>query len=264
MRVSERAGLGFSAGARTQAQNDARYIRRFVAVAGVPVLAGDTYTVVNGAGGTEVALGNPNGALESLLPVNAVGAAFREASDGARIGNRVKINRVGNTPVLAGVRAEGTYQAPTPPLTNVVLFQINSRPVTDGGTGASTVTGGIAFRSRENLGPAAWGTQVEIITGRVGAGATDIPMIVRGAAGISEWLLNLATGRIIPGATSGQLRDPGNTVNRIEWNGTGLGFFNVAPIARPNITGSRGGNAALASLLTNGALLGLWTDGTTA
>jgi hypothetical protein len=257
--------LGFAAGPQTVAQGDARYIRRFVTVAGVPVLAGDTYSVVNGAGGTEVALGNPNGALESLLPVNALAAAFREASDGARIGNRVKINRVGNAPVLAGVRAEGTYAAPTPPLTGVVLFQINARPVTDtGGAGNSTVTGGVAFRSRENLGAAAWGTQVEIITGRVGAAATDIPMIVRGAAGISEWLLNLATGRIIPGATSGQLRDPGNTVNRIEWNGTGLGFFNVAPIARPNITGSRGGNAALASLLTNGALLGLWTDGTVA
>jgi hypothetical protein len=259
------SGIEFVGNGISRAAADARYIPRFVAVAGVPVEAGATYAVVAGSGATEVALGNPSGAVESLLPMNASGVAFREALDGARISNRLKINRVGNTPVLAGVRAAGTYQAPTPPVNNDVLFQVNSRPVTDtGGAGASTVTGGIAFRARENLGAAAWGTQIEMITGRVGAAATDIPMIIRGAAGLSEWLLNLATGRIIPGATSGALRNPANTVNVIEWNATGLGFFNVAPIARPNITGSRGGNAALASLLTQGALLGLWTDGTTA
>ncbi len=42
-----------------------------------------------------------------------------------------------------------------------------------------------------------------------------------------------------------------------------LGFFNTLPAAQPTITGSRGGNAALASLLTGGATLGLWVDGTT-
>lgn len=258
-------GIEFVGNGISRAAADARYIPRFVALAGVPTEAGATYAVVNGVGGNETALGNPTGAVESKQPINALGVAFREANDGGRFDARVKINRVGNTPVLAGVRAEGTYAAPTPPLTNQVLFQVNARPVTDTGTvGASSVVAGIAFRSRENIGAAAYGTQVEMLTGRVGAAATDIPMILRGAAGLSEWLFNLATGRLIPGATSGQLRDPGNTVNRIEWNGTGLGFFNVAPIARPNITGSRGGNAALASLLTQGALLGLWTDGTTA
>lgn len=36
------------------------------------------------------------------------------------------------------------------------------------------------------------------------------------------------------------------------------------PDPLPTITGSRGGNAALASLLTEGATIGLWVDGTTA
>lgn len=40
--------------------------------------------------------------------------------------------------------------------------------------------------------------------------------------------------------------------------------FNVAPIAKPTITGSRGGNAALASLLTALANYGLITDSTSA
>jgi Protein of unknown function (DUF3168)/Head domain of trimeric autotransporter adhesin len=53
---------------------------------------------------------------------------------------------------------------------------------------------------------------------------------------------------------------------RAETNGTAamIGFFGAAAVARPTITGSRGGNAALASLLTALASLGLVTDSTTA
>lgn len=57
------------------------------------------------------------------------------------------------------------------------------------------------------------------------------------------------------------------STTRIETNGTGIGFFTKAPVAKPSITGSRGGNAALASLLTglgDGTGLGLITDNTTA
>ena len=43
-----------------------------------------------------------------------------------------------------------------------------------------------------------------------------------------------------------------------------LGFNSAAPIAKPTISGSRGGNAAVASLLTQLAAYGLITDGTTA
>jgi hypothetical protein len=43
-----------------------------------------------------------------------------------------------------------------------------------------------------------------------------------------------------------------------------LAFNNTAPIAKPTVTGSRGGNAALASLLTALANYGLITDSTTA
>lgn len=42
------------------------------------------------------------------------------------------------------------------------------------------------------------------------------------------------------------------------------GFNNTAPIAKPTVTGSRGGNAALASLLTALASYGLITDSSTA
>jgi hypothetical protein len=43
-----------------------------------------------------------------------------------------------------------------------------------------------------------------------------------------------------------------------------LGFYAATPVTKPTITGSRGGNAALASVLTQLAALGLITDSTTA
>jgi hypothetical protein len=52
----------------------------------------------------------------------------------------------------------------------------------------------------------------------------------------------------------GQLAHTGNTV----------GFYNAAPVVKPTITGAKGGNAALASLLTQLVTLGLIVDTTTA
>lgn len=46
--------------------------------------------------------------------------------------------------------------------------------------------------------------------------------------------------------------------------GTTAGFFGAAPASKPTVTGSRGGNAAVASALTALATLGLITDSTTA
>jgi hypothetical protein len=53
---------------------------------------------------------------------------------------------------------------------------------------------------------------------------------------------------------------------RMEGTGTAaaIGFLGAAAIARPTVTGSRGGNAALASLLTQLASLGLITDSSSA
>lgn len=65
------------------------------------------------------------------------------------------------------------------------------------------------------------------------------------------------------GAGDGQLRSGGGTVN-VRWNNSGLGFYGATPVAKPAVSGSRGGNAALASLLTQLATLGLVTDSTTA
>lgn len=50
---------------------------------------------------------------------------------------------------------------------------------------------------------------------------------------------------------------------RLAAAGGSLGFYGAAAMAKPTVTGSRGGNAALASLLTALASLGLITDSTT-
>ena len=50
----------------------------------------------------------------------------------------------------------------------------------------------------------------------------------------------------------------------IEIDSTGIGVFGAAPIAKPTVSGSRGGNAALASALTALANLGWITDSTSA
>lgn len=53
-------------------------------------------------------------------------------------------------------------------------------------------------------------------------------------------------------------------VSKFAVSSAGIGFFGTTGVAKPTITGSRGGNAALADLLTKLATFGLVTDGTTA
>ncbi len=51
---------------------------------------------------------------------------------------------------------------------------------------------------------------------------------------------------------------------RFSANGTGIGFYTTSPVAKPTVTGSRGGIAALASLLTALSGQGLLTDSSSA
>lgn len=72
---------------------------------------------------------------------------------------------------------------------------------------------------------------------------------------------NLLLGTTTDGMTAGgSLAVAGDLAHR----GSKAGFYNATPITKPAITGSRGGNAALASLLTALVNLGLITDSTSA
>lgn len=65
-----------------------------------------------------------------------------------------------------------------------------------------------------------------------------------------------ATGKVKLQCSSG--------TNQIQIDDTGIGFYGTGTQAKPTITGAKGGNAALASLLTALAAFGLITDNTTA
>jgi hypothetical protein len=59
-------------------------------------------------------------------------------------------------------------------------------------------------------------------------------------------------------------QDVGGVIRHMTFKSDGaVGFFGAGGVTRPTVTGSRGANAALASLLTALAQLGLVTDNTT-
>lgn len=60
------------------------------------------------------------------------------------------------------------------------------------------------------------------------------------------------------------IKTPGAASPQIQMFQSGIGFFGGFPAGKPTVTGSRGGNAALASLLTALAGLGLLTDSSSA
>jgi hypothetical protein len=81
-----------------------------------------------------------------------------------------------------------------------------------------------------------------IDTNKIGAGVA--PNLVLRAGGNNAITMAAASGNV--------------TING------SIGFYNTSPGAKPTVTGSRSANAALASLLTGLATLGLLTDSTTA
>ncbi len=68
----------------------------------------------------------------------------------------------------------------------------------------------------------------------------------------------------VVGTDRHHIKDFAGTFTHMTFKSDGsVGFFGAGGVTRPNITGSRGANAALASLLTSLAQLGLVTDSTT-
>lgn len=207
----------------SRATADGLYLRRFVVVGGVPIETAAVRSQVNASAITETVLENPNGPVQSLIPANALPVGFLENGDGARFGNRIKVARIGVSPVVSAIRAEGSYAAPTPPLSGVDLFLIQARPITGtGGAGTATVVSSIAFQARENLGAAAWGSRVRFSAGRVGAAISDVLLDLQsGGAGVAEIAGVPGTLRIIPGATALVIRDSASTFDSSSFNAAG-------------------------------------------
>ena len=98
-------------------------------------------------------------------------------------------------------------------------------------------------------------------------------------SGFGIWIQDLQDGMsTLVAENSAAIKIDGlNEYGRILWNGssiyevnsgeleieaTKLGFYGAAPVVKPTVTGSKGGNAALASLITALANLGLIVDST--
>lgn len=79
----------------------------------------------------------------------------------------------------------------------------------------------------------------------------------------NDIVINRASGLITFG---GEVRVEGNLTvqGTLDHNGTAIGFYGTTPVGQLSVTGSRGGNAALASLLTALDSLGLVIDSSSA
>lgn len=113
------------------------------------------------------------------------------------------------------------------------------------------------------------GTEVYSITqaGEV-VNANSVPIQFRDSAGSPQNAINVDASNNLrlscspTGPGNGFLLDHLGGV-KFSWNSTGLAFNSGAPVAKPTVTGSKGANAALTSLMTQLAALGLVTDSTT-
>ena len=91
-----------------------------------------------------------------------------------------------------------------------------------------------------------------------GAGGSGLALRVGGYAGSLAGVLGAGVGG--NSEFSGAIAIGG----ALNHDGTTVGFYGTIPQGKPTVTGSRGGNAALASLLTALASLGLITDSSSA
>lgn len=87
----------------------------------------------------------------------------------------------------------------------------------------------------------------------------NVNIVLRDANGAAAFTFQFNT-------SNGQFVCPAeaNIVGAINHDGSTAGFLGATPISRPTASGSRASNAALASLITALANLGLVTDGTSA
>jgi hypothetical protein len=130
-------------------------------------------------------------------------------------------------------------------------FRVQGQTVTGGGGavgGATTFAAGDATNTAGGVGGACTvrgGDSTGASGTRTGGNCTMRP----GSGASGNGVLDLQNGA---------------GISRVKVNDTGIGFYAAAPVAQATVTGSRGGNAALADLLTKLANLGLIVDGTSA
>ena len=154
-------------------------------------------------------------------------------------------------------------------------LQIVQDPTNQPGTGAAVTGPCIQLWASSSGGNPIFqianvsGTEVFSITqaGEI-INANNVPIQFRDSATSPQNAINVDGSNILhlscspTGPGKGYLEDQSANV-KLSWNATGLGFFTSTPVAKPTVTGSKGANAALGSLMTALSGLGLVTDSTT-
>jgi hypothetical protein len=132
------------------------------------------------------------------------------------------------------------------------------------GLGIGTTASGSRLAVVGNTSILSGGATTNVIV-QIGRTATDAQIAVVGSAG---QLANTSTqGDVVIRAESGNdllFCNGADGASPLRIGAAKLGFFETAPVVKPTVTGSRGGNAALASALTALAGLGLLTDSSSA
>ncbi len=222
--------------------------------------------------GTSIAWWYPTGGVN--IPALAVGSDGVVVLGDGTAAVEVDIKSSSNIDLMVGATLEYRFSATT--------LDCNQNSITDVGF----IEVGSGTQPAQGLIRAPHGSGQIIIAAKNQAGSSD-PTIITWGIGGNNWLIwgstgagtniyNTGTGgshtwwindvtEMSLSATALDLADNNLTnVGDFDHDGANLGLFGVTPTTRQTITGSRGGNAAVADLLTKGALNGYWIDGTSA
>ena len=234
---------------------DDRYIKRFVN----GVLTADTGTRTVEGGGSERVLESYGAQILGSVPTD-LAPVLLGAGVGVQAYVQSRAIRNLSAASFVGVRFNGTPAAPAAVGSGNSVVDLAANPF----DGVSTSrTAAITAQTTEAHTPTAKGTQWLIQV--TPPGTTALTQIIRFFGDtVSQQIIGvLPTLKIRPLGGTGQLRTPTDSASMFEWNATGIGEYGAAPVAKPTITGSRGGNVALANLLAALALRGSLTDSTT-
>lgn len=237
------------------AEADGRYVRRYVGA----TLVADTRSAPFSGGAEDFLWAS---SLRAGLPDDTA-PDLLNGGPSIRALDNISVVNAGNTAVFSGVRVAGTLQAPAQPDVGAVTMAFRSLSYTGSGLHQSAR---LNFQTAEAHTPAAMGMRA--VLGVIQLGSTNLRDVVEWTApslGVALWgPAAQSTLHILGASSSSALRNPADTANVIEWGADVLAFYNVAPVARQTILGSRGSGAALVDLLTKLALTGLIIDGTVA
>lgn len=182
------------------------------------------------------------------------------------------LDAYGGNANLRGRRYNGTLGTPTNVLSGDILFAISAAGYT--GAAMSGAQGRLVFTATENWAAGSRGTRADLITTPNGGSAPVVRVTADqgGQIGIGGTSYGSGVGAVIfiANATTAPTTNPtGGAVVYCDGGSykartPGGNIVTMAPNTAPSVTGSRGGNAALASLLTTLAAAGIIADNTTA